>query len=81
MAVGITLCLFLCCCQIKKALGRPKGVDDRWSSEILDKTSKWLEEEVAKGNPNIVVHTDYVWPEVNPVELKVPDVKGKDLYL
>ena len=71
----------LCCTFVSKSLSKPKGANDRYSSEILEKTNDWLKKEIENGNPNIVVHTDYQWPEVNPVELKVPDVKGKDLYL
>jgi hypothetical protein len=52
---------------------KPAGVDDRFSPEFISKVDTWLAEEVAKGNENIVVHTDYKWPEENAVDLKVPD--------
>jgi len=71
----------LCCCGVSKSLSRPKGVDDRWPSEILTKTSEWLANAEKEEDPRLVIHSQYQWPEVNPVELKVPDVKGKDLYL
>jgi hypothetical protein len=49
----------LCCTFISKSLSKPKGVDDRHPTEILEKTNVWLKKEIENGNPNIVVHTDY----------------------
>lgn len=74
VVLGTTLCCFLCCFGISKATSKPNGVvDDRFEPEFVAKVDNWLKEEVAKGNPNIVVFTDFKWPEENPVDLKVPD--------
>jgi hypothetical protein len=44
VAVVITLCILMCCTCISKALSKPKGVDEHWTSEQLSKTNKWLDE-------------------------------------
>ena len=73
IVLGLILCCFTCCFGFSKMTSKPAGVNDRFSDEFIAKVDTWLAEEVAKGNENIVVHTDYQWPEENPVDVKVPD--------
>jgi len=49
-AVGITLCICLCCTGISRAISKPKGANDRWTTEELARVNTWLEEEVGNGN-------------------------------